>query len=151
MNSICLIKHSAGAPGLRFLGLGPSFIPRDGMTQLQLLLNTYTFWAKNRSKIQLRNMLAESSAVVSIWKDNRMVGFGRATSDYIYRAVLWDIVVADDQQRLGLGRLVVNALMESKCVKEVEKTYLMTTNETNFYEQVGFKQCKKKKLMIHIK
>ena len=39
-----------------------------------------------------------------------MVGFGRATTDGIYRAVLWDVVVAGDLQGKGLGRKVIASL-----------------------------------------
>ncbi len=76
-----------------------------------------------------------------------MVGFGRATSDGLYRAVLWDIVVADDLQRLGLGRQVVDALLSAPELKNVEKIYLMTTNSTEFYLQLGFEECKKQNLL----
>ncbi len=77
-----------------------------------------------------------------------MIGFGRATSDGIYRAVLWDIVVAEDLQGFGLGRQVVQALLQSKSIRKVEKIYLMTTESSNFYKQVGFELIDSQKLML---
>ena len=77
-----------------------------------------------------------------------MVGFGRATSGGIYRAVLWDIVVAGDLQGLGLGRKVVEELLAAKKVRNVERVYLMTTNSSEFYMQLGFQKCDKQKLLI---
>ena len=32
---ICVIKHTTGAPGLRFLGLGPFCIPTNGLKKLK--------------------------------------------------------------------------------------------------------------------
>tara|TARA_A100001037_G_scaffold96144_1_gene87546 strand:+ start:1371 stop:1640 length:270 start_codon:yes stop_codon:yes gene_type:complete len=77
-----------------------------------------------------------------------MVGFGRATSDRIFRAVLWDIVVADDLQGLGLGRQVVDALITTPALKNVEKIYLMTTNSKEFYLQLGFEQSEQQNLLF---
>ena len=44
---------------------------------------------------------------ISVWKDTRLIGFGRATSDKIYRAVLWDVVVEKSHQKIGIGKKIV--------------------------------------------
>ena len=96
-------------------------------------------------------MLAGSQVVVSLWRGKRMVGFGRANSDGIHRAVLWDIVVAGDLQGRGLGRRVVEALMASSRLRHVERIYLMTTNSSGFYEQLGFTTDSNQQLMVRKK
>jgi len=93
-------------------------------------------------------MLKGSTVVVSLWRGKRLVGFGRASSDGIYRAVLWDIVVAGDLQGRGLGRKVVEALLESPAVRDVEKLYLMTTNSASFYRQLNFSDAEPQQLLI---
>ena len=148
MSCIKLVRHAPGAPGLRLLGLGPRLIPNRGVLKLKRLLDKHAFWAKGRTNKQLRHLLAKSTVVISLWRGKRMVGFGRATSDGIYRAVLWDIVVADDLQGLGLGRDVVDALLSAPELKDVEKVYLMTTNSTHFYLQLGFKHCHSQNLLF---
>ena len=147
MADIRLIKHAPGAPGLRLLGLGPKFLPTSGLIKLQRLLNKHAFWAKGRTCNELKRMLAGSKVVVSLWRGKRMVGFGRATSDGIYRAVLWDIVVAGDLQGRGLGRQVVEALMSAPSIAKVESVYLMTTYSVEFYQQLGFKVSNTQKLL----
>ena len=148
MTAIKLINHAPGAPGLRLLGLGPGLKPCRGLLKLKLLLNKHAFWAKERSNKDLRKLLANSTSVVSLWRGKRMVGFGRATSDGIYRAVLWDVVVAGDLQGIGLGREVVEALLLSKPINSVERIYLMTTNSTNFYRQLGFEIVNSQNLLV---
>jgi GNAT superfamily N-acetyltransferase len=59
-------------------------------------------------------MLLGSCSVVSAWQGDRLVGIGRATSDGVFRAVLWDVVVAEEHQGLGLGRRIVQALLASR-------------------------------------
>ena len=147
MSRILIIRHGFSAPGLRLLGLGPNLMPCSGLKQLQNLFNNHTFWARNRSKDNLKKMLSNSSVVISVWEENQMVGFGRATSDCIYRAVLWDIVINTKMQGLGLGKIVVEALLNSRSIKNVEKIYLMTTNESDFYKQIGFSKSSKQNLM----
>ncbi|WP_413404512.1 MULTISPECIES: GNAT family N-acetyltransferase [unclassified Synechococcus] len=148
MARIHLVEHAPGAPGLRLMGLGPNLRPTRGLLKLRRLLNKHAFWAQDRSRQQLGKMLKGSQVVISLWRGKRMVGFGRASSDGIYRAVLWDVVVAGDLQGRGLGRRVVEALLASARVREVERVYLMTTNSTGFYEQMGFRAVGNQHLLI---
>ena len=137
---IRLIRHRAG--GLR-LRRGPG-----QLQQLQALLDGHSFWAQGRTPAQLRRMLAGSQAVVSAWRGDRLVGFGRASSDGAFRAVLWDVVVAGDEQGQGLGRRVVEALLQAPALQGVERVYLMTTNSAGFYTQLGFESGDSQRLMV---
>tara|TARA_Y100001968_G_scaffold293346_1_gene299228 strand:- start:357 stop:824 length:468 start_codon:yes stop_codon:yes gene_type:complete len=148
MSKTTLIHHFKGAPGLRLVGLGPSLWPSNGMKELKKLLDNHAFWAKHRNIDQLKTMLINSSEIISLWQSKRMIGFGRATSDGIYRAVLWDVVIANDLQGLGLGKLLVNALINTPKIQSVEKIYLMTTNSSEFYQQMGFKSSNNQELLI---
>ncbi len=143
-----LIRHIPGAPGLRWFGLGPRLLPSRGLLKLKNLLQKHAFWAQNRSIPELKELLAESTVVISLWRGKRMVGFGRATSDGIYRAVIWDVVVAGDLQGRGLGRKVMDALLSSPKIRNVERVYLMTSKGSNFYKQLGFKTVEKQELLI---
>lgn len=143
-----LVRHAPGAPGFRWLGLGPGLRPVDGLRQLQQLFDAHTFWAGGRSRQQLRRLLAGSPVVVSLWQGGRLVGFGRASSDGVCRAVLWDVVVAGDLQGLGLGRRVVEALLQAPELRGVERVYLMTTNSAGFYEQLGFVRVQSQQLLV---
>ena len=148
MSVISLIKHASTAPGLRLLGIGPKLTPTNGLEKLQSFLNENTFWARGRNKKQLCQMLTNSSVIVSLWDNYQLIGFGRATSDLVFRAVLWDIVIASDRQGLGFGKLIIDAILTDKKIKSVEKIYLMTTNCSEFYKQLGFKLNIKQSLMV---
>jgi N-acetylglutamate synthase-like GNAT family acetyltransferase len=148
MAPIRLIRHAPGAPGLCWLGLGPDLRPSRGLLKLQRLLDKHAFWAKGRSHRQLRRLLTGSEAVVTLWRGKRLVGFGRATSDGLCRAVLWDVVVAGDLQGRGLGRQVVEALLAMPAIRDVERVYLMTTNSAGFYRQLGFRDATPQALLV---
>ena len=148
MQKLKLLKHAPGAPGLRLFGLGPNFLPSHGIEQLRELLNNHAFWARKRNHKSLKKLLHRSSVVITLWQKKRLVGFGRATSDQIYRAVLWDIVVDKKYQYLGIGKRIVDSILENSLVSKTEKIYLMTTHCDDFYLKMGFNIEKKQKLMI---
>tara|TARA_B100000214_G_C23902278_1_gene597102 strand:- start:716 stop:1180 length:465 start_codon:yes stop_codon:yes gene_type:complete len=148
MKEISLVKHAPTAPGLRLLGMGPSFKPTNGLVKLQSFLNENTFWAKGRNTKQICKMLYQSTVVVSLWEKNQLIGFGRATSDHVFRAVLWDIVIASKHQRLGMGKMILEAILTNKKIQSVEKIYLMTTNSAEFYKQIGFRMNKNQILLL---
>ena len=45
MARIRLVEHAPGAPGLRWLGLGPHLKPTRGLLKLRRLLDKHAFWA----------------------------------------------------------------------------------------------------------
>jgi N-acetylglutamate synthase-like GNAT family acetyltransferase len=93
-------------------------------------------------------MLRGSAAAVSVWQGRQLVGFGRASSDSLFRAVLWDVVVAEQHQGRGLGRRLVAGLLEHPQLRQVERVYLMTSNSSGFYQQLGFTTVSSQHLML---
>ena len=148
MKDISLIKHASTAPGLRLFGLGPHLKPIKGLEKLQLLFNQNALWAKGRTLGQIKKMLENSNVIITLWNKDKLIGFGRATTDQVYRAVLWDIVVSKDLQRIGLGKVLVEELLKDKKIYSAEKVYLMTTDSKDFYKQLGFKVNINQSLMI---
>ena len=148
MKSVFLVKHSKGALGLRLFGLGPNLIPTKGLVKLQQFLHRNAFWAKDRTISDLRECLANSDIIISIWSHNELVGFGRALSDGIYRGVLWDIVIDQNHQGRGYGKMIVKNILESKQIKNTKKIYLMTTSKKLFYSQLDFQEVSSQSLLV---
>jgi len=118
------------------------------INQLRGLFDGHSFWAQGRSRRAMVQMLLGSCSVVSAWQGGRLVGIGRATSDGVFRAVLWDVVVAEEHQGRGLGRRIVQALLASPPVTASERVYLMTTNSSGFYERLGFSSEHAQQLLV---
>ena len=116
--------------------------------QLQQLLDENCFWARGRCAADLLRCLCGSDVVVSIWRNEQLVAIGRASSDGIYRAVLWDVVVSKDQQGKGAGRTVVERLLAAPLVHRAERIYAMTTQQQGFYERLGFRCETRQSLML---
>lgn len=110
------------------------------LQQLQYLYQKTAFWARERNLEDIQVAIANSNVVVSVWDNQRLIGCARATSDGIYRATIWDVVIHPDYQGLGLGSKLVETLISHPLLNRVERTYLMTTHQQKFYQKIGFQE-----------
>ena len=109
------------------------------LQKLQELLTVGAFWAKERRIEDLAVAIANSNPVVTVWDKDQLIGFARATSDCVYRAGIWDVVVHPEYRGYGLGGKLVETVLSHPAVNRVERVYLTTTNQQSFYERIGFK------------
>ena len=108
--------------------------------QLQELFTITAFWAQTRTIEDLKTAVANSEPVISLWDRERLIGFARATSDGIYRAAIWDVIIHPDYQGRGLGSKLVETVLSHPKMQRVERIYLTTTHQQHFYEKIGFQQ-----------
>jgi GNAT superfamily N-acetyltransferase len=108
------------------------------LEDLRDLFDRATFWARDRQLDDLQNMILFSDPVVSAWDGEQLVGVARATTDGVYRAMLWDVVVDPDYQGYGVGRALVEGVLAHPLVAKVERIFLSTTYQQGFYEKLGF-------------
>jgi ribosomal protein S18 acetylase RimI-like enzyme len=108
------------------------------LDRLQSLFQAGAFWAQNRRIEDLAVAIANSDPVISVWDRDRLIGFARATSDGIYRATIWDVVIHPDYRGAGLGSKLVETVLSHPKMNRVERVYLMTSHQQRFYEQIGF-------------
>ena len=148
MDDLIIISHYAGAPLFRLFGVGPEFRPVKGLKRLQKLLNNNAPWAKNRSINKIRTMLINTEVIITAWQEKELIGFGRATTDKSFRAVLWDVVVDKQYENLGLGKKIVKTILNNPSISKVERIYIMTTSCSKFYLKQGFIIEPHQKLMI---
>ncbi len=119
------------------------------LNQLCELFNITAFWAQGRSMEDLSIALANSEPVITVWDDKRLIGFARATSDGIYRATIWDVIVHPDYRGSGLGSKLVETVISHPRMNRVERIYLMTTHQQQFYERIGFQTNSTTTMVLH--
>lgn len=108
--------------------------------QVQELFVLGAFWAKERTIADIKIAVENSDPVITVWDRDRIIGFARATSDVIYRAGIWDVVIHPDYRGRGLGGKLVETVLAHPKVNKVERVYLTTTNQKNFYKKIGFQE-----------
>ena len=71
-------------------------------THVEQLVALYEneWWSKGRNRDDVRKMLEHSDIVFGLVEaeSNRLVGFARVLTDRIYRATLYDVIVAGDPE-----------------------------------------------------
>jgi N-acetylglutamate synthase-like GNAT family acetyltransferase len=108
------------------------------LDQLVMLFNRNAFWAQDRQREELERAIQFSNPVTTVWDGEVLIGFARATSDSVYRAVIWDVVIDEGYQNQGLGRKLVQTLISHPDMSKVERVYLFTTHQQAFYKRIGF-------------
>ncbi|MCX7635731.1 MAG: GNAT family N-acetyltransferase [Syntrophales bacterium] len=78
-----------------------------------------------------------SYAVVFVFDGTTLIGFGRAVSDGAYQAAIYDVVVAAPYRKQGLGRTIMEGIMERLSTCNV---ILYANHGTDgFYHRFGFR------------
>ncbi len=108
------------------------------IAKLQDLFDVGAFWAQERTAEKLERMIANSNPVICAYDGEALIAFARATSDGVYRATIWDVVVHPQYQGKGVGRHLISELLNQPALVGVERVYLMTTFQQGFYEKLGF-------------
>src|SRR5689334_20583513 len=115
-----------------------SFSDRKDIDLSQLLrLYQQAPWTKGRTAEQTQQMLVHTNLVVSAWDGDRLVGFGRVLTDYVFRASIWDIIVDKGYQCRGIGSDLVRHILHHPKLQHVELFWLCT-RMPGFYERLGF-------------
>jgi GNAT superfamily N-acetyltransferase len=111
---------------------------RIDVAQLLELYRT-TWWANDRSRETIRRALEHSHPVITAWDGPTLVGFARVVSDLTYRATIWDVIVRPTHQGKGVGRAVMNTVLDHPDLKTVTQFVLLTADKHAFYERLGFR------------
>ncbi|WHZ27193.1 MAG: GNAT family N-acetyltransferase [Nitrospira sp.] len=94
-------------------------------------------WAKGRSLDDAKEMLCHTDLTLCAWDGDRLIGFGRVLTDFIYRATIWDVIVDQAYQKQGIGTEIVRRILNHTRLKKVELFWLCT-RRPGFYEKLGF-------------
>lgn len=81
-----------------------------------------------------------SYAVVFVFDDSEMIGFGRALSDGAYQAAIYDVAVMPSHQGKGIGKLIVEKLIE-RC-PDCNYILYASPGKELFYQKMNFSKMK---------
>ncbi len=104
-------------------------------TIYELLSNTY--WASKREKKIIDRSLT-NSLCFSILDSNKQIGFVRVITDSATFAYFCDIIIDPTYRGHGLGKWVMDNVLEHPDVKPARRKILLTKDAHAFYEKFGF-------------
>lgn len=96
-----------------------------------------TFWAKNISLLQLETCI-QNSLCFGVYHANEQIGFGRVVTDFSRFAFFADVFVIETYQGRGLGKWLVECMINHPRLQEVPTWRLCTRDAHGLYRQFGF-------------
>ncbi|HBC3449562.1 TPA: GNAT family N-acetyltransferase [Vibrio parahaemolyticus] len=99
-----------------------------------------TWWAKERTLEQTISCINGSQLCVGILdNDDNVVGFARVLTDFIFKAIIFDVIVCEEQRNSGLGAQLMRTIQQHDRLKHIRhfELYCLPEMET-YYEQFGF-------------
>ncbi|MBI3404179.1 MAG: GNAT family N-acetyltransferase [Acidobacteria bacterium] len=112
-------------------------------TQIQELVALYQaeWWTRGRQIEDVRIMLAHCDVIVAFAeKDSgHLAGFSRVITDSVYKALILDVIVAETHRGSGLGKQLMDGILNHPKLKGVRHFELYCLPELiPFYRQWGF-------------
>ncbi|CAF2254356.1 BnaA08g19670D [Brassica napus] len=97
------------------------------------------FPRRDTGKIEVALRHTDAMLWVEYEKTRRPVAFARATGDGVFNAIIWDVVVDPTFQSLGLGKAVMERLIEDLRRKGICNIALYSEPRVlGFYRPLGF-------------
>jgi GNAT superfamily N-acetyltransferase len=109
------------------------------VAELVALYEAVGWSAYTRAPEVLEAAIAGSSYVVVARRGERLIGLARAVSDGATICYLQDVLVRPEEQRCGVGRALVQAVLDR--YRTVRQKVLLTDDEPSqraFYESLGY-------------
>lgn len=87
-----------------------------------------------------RRAFENSHAVVFVFHNERMIGFGRALSDGAYQAAIYDVAVLPEYQGQGIGKkIIINIIQNCPGCNFI---LYASPGKEKFYEKMYFRRMK---------
>ncbi|MGE3977989.1 MAG: GNAT family N-acetyltransferase [Nitrospira sp.] len=99
------------------------------------------WWSKGRTVEEVRIALQNSDVVLRLCRSDTgaLVAFARVLTDRVFKAVLFDVIVAPAYRARGTGRLLMERVMAHPIVSRVRDVDLYCLPELiPFYRRWGF-------------
>jgi ribosomal protein S18 acetylase RimI-like enzyme len=87
-----------------------------------------------------KNIFEASYAVAFAYDGDRLIGCGRALSDGLYQAALYDIAVMPEYQGKGVGKSLVEAILAH--TSHCNMVLYAAPGKEGFYQKLGFRAMK---------
>jgi len=81
-----------------------------------------------------------SYTTIFVYDTDRLIGFGRAISDGVYQAAVYDCAVNPEYQGKGIGKLIIQKIMQQ--VSNCTVVIYASPGKEGFYQKYGFRKMK---------
>jgi GNAT superfamily N-acetyltransferase len=98
------------------------------------------WWTHRRTVEDVSRMLDGSDVVLALVDDGRLAGFARVITDFVYKALVLDVIVQRDYRGLGLGARLMDEIVAHPRLEDILHFELYCRPElVSFSERWGFR------------
>jgi len=95
----------------------------------------------NHNEEKIKKVFQSSNVVAIAYDEDNIAGFGRALSDGVFNAAIYDVVVDEHYQNKGIGQKIIENLLAQ--LKDISCVHLVSTSgNEEFYKKAGFRKMK---------
>ena len=87
-----------------------------------------------------RKAFEASHTTVFVYHADQLIGFGRAISDGVYQAAIYDCAVLPEFQRKGIGNKIMEKILDQ--ISHCNAILYASPGKEGFYETHGFRRMK---------
>lgn len=100
------------------------------------------WWTDTRTLEETQNCVEGSSIVIGLVSDeDKLVGFARVLTDYTFKALIFDVIVADSHRKTGLGDELISLIKQHDKLTNVKSFELYCLPDMfEFYHKHGFSE-----------
>ena len=111
-------------------------------SQVSDLMDLYKneFWSDKRTRQDVVKMLASTDVIIGLVDEcDRLIGITRVLTDFVYRAMIFDVIIKPTHRKMGLGAKLMDAVLNHPKLQTVENFALnCLPHMMPFYERWGF-------------
>ena len=100
-------------------------------------LSKEAYWAIGRELNAIKKSI-ENSICFGVYINEKQVGFGRVVTDHAVFAWVLDIFILKEFQGKGLGKSLMENIMNHQDLRDVPRWGLMTKDAHGLYSKFGF-------------
>ncbi|NPA11733.1 MAG: GNAT family N-acetyltransferase [Epsilonproteobacteria bacterium] len=115
----------------------------DVLPYIDDLMNLYKkeWWTKSRTKEEVIEMLKNTPVTIGIVENNKLIAFARVLSDFVYKALIFDVIVDIKYRNKGISKMLMHEILKHSKLKNVKSFELYCKDEMkSYYEKFGFSQ-----------
>jgi GNAT superfamily N-acetyltransferase len=108
-----------------------------------------SYWANTRPREVIEKSI-ENSLCFNLFDDLKQIGFARVITDYSTLAYICDVFIDENYRGCGLGKWLVECILEYPDFKNIRRTELSTKDAHELYRKYGFTELPHPENVMHI-
>jgi len=110
-------------------------------------LSTEAYWSKG-IPFDIVKQAVENSFNFGMYKGGAQIGYARIITDFTTHAYLCDVFILPEYQGNGLGKILMDEVMNEPCLANLRRWMLATSTAAGLYKKFGFTPLNKPEIFF---